>query len=86
MFAGYLATFMLRTKWKGKDGFNGLVDILKLFRLCKCILQSSFRILCSSQGWYRFLLILGNTVFSTSNYVDVFLQYGRTFYIVVLEP
>jgi hypothetical protein len=22
MFAGYLATFMLRTKWKGKDGFK----------------------------------------------------------------
>ncbi|KZS08385.1 Uncharacterized protein APZ42_027697 [Daphnia magna] len=22
MFAGYLATFMLRTKWKGEDGFK----------------------------------------------------------------
>ncbi|KAK4007503.1 hypothetical protein OUZ56_012658 [Daphnia magna] len=52
--------------------FNASFSVSKLailFQLCKCILQSSFRILWSSQGWYRFMLILGNSVFSTSNYV-----------------
>ncbi|KAK4021451.1 hypothetical protein OUZ56_003367 [Daphnia magna] len=72
MFAVSSSTYFMVPFDSANANFNVSFSVSKLailFRLCKCILQSSFRILCSSQGWYRFLLILGNTVFSTSNYV-----------------